>query len=79
MIRKIERYLFILRSDKGFAKSGIYKISEKNNILYTTRLKANAILYDLVKLLVKKLIQKNYDYFYEKQVVYKRFNYKTVN
>ena len=42
--RKIPLYL---RADSGFAKPGIYRMSEEHNIFYTIRLKANAKLYEL--------------------------------
>jgi len=73
MIKKIPVYL---RADSGFAKPGIYEMAEEHNILYTIRLKANARLYDLAKSLEDKLVQKNQENLYKKQVVYGQFNYK---
>ncbi|MFW6026865.1 MAG: IS1380 family transposase, partial [Candidatus Woesearchaeota archaeon] len=71
--RKIPLYL---RADSGFAKPGIYRISEEHNIFYTIRLKANAKLYKLAKPFEEKLVQKVQGKLHKKQVVYGQFNYK---
>jgi len=71
--RKIPLYL---RADSGFAKPGIYRISEEHNIFYTIRLKANAKLYELANPFEEKLAQKMQGKLHEKQVVYGQFNYK---
>ena len=56
--KKFRNIPLYLRADSGFAKPGIYRISEEHNIFYTIRLKANAKLYKLAKPFEEKLVQK---------------------
>ncbi|MBS3812172.1 MAG: transposase [Halanaerobiales bacterium] len=74
--KKFREIPLYLRVDSGFAKPGIYEISEEHRILNVIRLKANAKLYGLAKPFEDKLSQKAQDNLYEKQVIYGQFNYK---
>lgn len=74
--KKYKNVPFFLRGDSGFAKPGLYKISEEHNIFYAIRLKANANLYKLAKPLEEKLSQNCKDNAYKKHVIYGEINYK---
>jgi hypothetical protein len=74
--KKFRNIPLYLRADSGFAKPGIYEISEEHDILYTIRLKANAKLYDLAKPFEEKLAKKMQGKLHKKQVIYGQFNYK---
>ncbi len=74
--KKYKKIPFYLRADSGFAKPGLYKISEEHKISYVIRLKANAKLYELAKPLEDQLAQQCQINMHKHQCIFGEFNYK---
>ena len=74
--KKYKTIPFYLRADSGFAKPGLYKISEKHGISYVIRLKANSKLYELAKPLEDQLTQKCQLNMYKRQCIFAEFTYQ---